>query len=624
MRYIVIGTAGHIDHGKTALVRKITGMETDRLKEEKDRGISIVLGFAYKKISDANILAFVDVPGHKKFIKTMVAGVCGIDYAMLVIAADEGIMPQTEEHLAILQILGIQDGCVVITKCDAVNETKILESKITSFTQGTFLEGKPLFKVSSVTGDGIDSLVAHLQSFSVSVRDDTLGAFRLPADRSFAVKGFGTVVTGTVFNGTICQGSEVYVYPAGKTARIRKMEVHETPMETVSRGMRVALNLSGIEHNDVPRGSVVMNIKREAVREVHALLHLLPSGYGVSHSETIQMSIATEETEARVLLLNDQKEAHPGSSVPVLLKLSRPLIIARNDKFVFMKNNFTSGGGIIVDTHPPRYKKNSEMILNGFHIMAAGDIQNMAGWKLERAHMAGYFAGKLSEFLDVSEPHLIQFLKSAKTFQSFDTDRGMYYIGNDAIAQVKKRCADIVELYHRENPMRAGISVSDLKGKISADMPQSVFDSLLGSMSECVLSGRIVSQKGFSAQFSGPDAQIAGQVVSAVSNNGYAPPTVAEMEKTFSCQRFHLQKILCSLCEQGILVRVNEDVYISAQNFEKLVAAVKDYYKSHSGMEISDFKNIVNVSRKYALPLIEMLDNKNITLRRENIRYLKK
>ncbi|HEX9080186.1 MAG TPA: selenocysteine-specific translation elongation factor, partial [Desulfuromonadaceae bacterium] len=366
MKHLILGTAGHIDHGKTALVKALTGIDTDRLKEEKERGITIELGFAHLELENGIQLGIVDVPGHERFIRSMVAGVGGMDLVVLVIAADEGIMPQTREHLEICQLLGVKKGLVALTKSDLVDNDwlDLVSEEVRDYLNGTFLEGASVIPVSSRTGAGLADLKEALAALAAVVPEkESEGPFRLPVDRVFTITGFGTVVTGTLLSGGIAVGDEVEILPSGRTCRVRGIQTHGSKEERAVAGQRVAINLQGVEHSEVGRGDVVAPAHEfRTTRAVDARLDYLPSAPGeLRHRATLRLHSATYEVPAQVILL-DRDTLKPGETASVQLRLKAPVLLLPGDPFVVRAYSpqATVGGGRVLDPAPPRRRRRSD------------------------------------------------------------------------------------------------------------------------------------------------------------------------------------------------------------------------------------------------------------------------
>ena len=462
MKQVVMGTAGHIDHGKTQLIKTLTGIDTDRLKEEKERGITIDLGFAHLTCEDGTEVGVIDVPGHERFVRNMLAGVGGIDLVMLVIAADEGVMPQTREHLAICQLLRVKEGLVALTKTDLVDEDwlELVSEDTREFLKGTFLEDKPIVPVSAKSGQGIAELRRVLQALVARVPPKQLeGKFRLPVDRVFTIRGFGTVVTGTLFSGTIRVEERIEIYPKGIGAKVRGLQVHNASVPEAVAGQRTAINLQGIDKMELERGNVLGRPGEFAPTFMldAVLQHLADAPRPLRHRARVRLHVGTSEIMGRVILL-DRDDLAPGEEAYVQLRLEEPAIVLPRDRFVIRSYSpvQTIGGGMVIDVQPAKHRRGEAGLADHFQLLADGSPEEIFAHHLKQATHQGL---RLAEFLprvELSEARLRQVattLQRAGRVRAVNTDMG-WYLHADALDTLTRELRRYLETYHRQNPLK--------------------------------------------------------------------------------------------------------------------------------------------------------------------------
>src|SRR5262245_6724443 len=474
MKQVVMGTAGHIDHGKTQLIKALTGVDTDRLKEEKERGITIDLGFAHFTCDDGTEVGVIDVPGHERFVRNMLAGVGGIDLVMLVIAADEGVMPQTREHLAICQLLRIKDGLVALTKVDLVDEdwlALVIEDS-REFLKGTFLESKPIVGVSAKTGQGLDALKAALGTLAARVPPKHVeGKFRLPIDRVFTIRGFGTVVTGTLFSGSIRVEDRVEIYRKGIQAKVRGLQVHNESVAEAVAGQRTAINLQGIEKVELARGDVLGRPGEFAPTFMldAVLQHLPDAPRPLRHRSRLRLHLGTSEIMGRVILL-DRDELAAGEQAYVQFRLEVPAIALPRDRFVIRSYSpvQTIGGGMLLDVHPAKHRRGEAGLASHFQLLAEGGPEKIFAHHLKQATHQGL---RLAEFLprtELSEPRLRQIvaaLQRVGQIRAVNAEIG-WCLHADAFITLTNALRSNLATYHRQNPLKPNISIEELRAKV--------------------------------------------------------------------------------------------------------------------------------------------------------------
>ena len=483
MKQIILGTAGHIDHGKTTLIKALTGINTDRLKEEKLRGITIELGFAHLELPSGQRLGIVDVPGHEKFVKNMVAGATGIDIVALVIAADEGIMPQTREHMEICTLLGIRHGMVVITKTDMVDEEwlALVLEEVSEFTRGTFLEGSPVLPLSAVTGQGLPDFISELDHTCKNIPEKTAtGLFRLPVDRVFSMKGFGTVITGTLVSGKVAVGDRIMLYPSGETSKVRGLQVHNQSLNQAEAGMRTAINFQGLDKAAVNRGDVLAkpdDLKLSYM--VDADLNYLSSNAKPLKNRTrVRFHAGTSEIMGVVVLL-DREEIRPGDNAVVQIRLDTPVSLVKDDRYVLRSYSpiRTIGGGPILNPIPPKHKRNRPDIIEGLQLLKEAEAEEVVRLQIASAGFKGCTFGELSIMTNLPEKKLDRFLQnmtSKKEAILVDKEKRRY-IHQNVFSDLQKILCNQLSEYHEKHPLKPGMPKEELKSKLPPNVGNKLY-----------------------------------------------------------------------------------------------------------------------------------------------------
>jgi selenocysteine-specific elongation factor len=634
MKHFVLGTAGHVDHGKTALIKALTGVDTDRLKEEKERGITIELGFASLNLPSGETLGIVDVPGHEKFIKNMVAGAAGIDVVLLVIAADEGIMPQTKEHLHICSLLGITAGIVALTKIDLVEKEwlELVKSEITEFLRSSFLESAPIVPVSAVKQEGLTDLIKAIDAAVSKINekaDD--GIFRLPVDRVFTMKGFGTVITGTMISDHIKIGEEIEILPEAITARIRGIQVHNQPVEEAWSGQRTAINLQGIEKSTIERGNVLVRPKTVwPSQRLDVFVEFLASNSkNLKNRALVRLHTGTSEIIARIILL-DKDELAPGQKAFAQLVLESADVIVASDRFVLRSYSpvTTIGGGQIIDPLPTKHKRKNEKIIADLNILQNGSLPERISVIMERTGFSGINLRGLIFRLGVNTKKIRETLESlfsgkkAIILDSEDTTVISAYFYN----QLEELIVKNIATYHKESPLQEGISKEQLKETLGRAISTKLFNLALRSLGK---KETIVSDKD-NVRLTGHQVQLAGDLDSLrhdiariYSEAGLTPPSLTEVVSGFKDQKAEAQSIIKLMLKDRDLIKINEEMCFSGEALRKL----RDDYKA---MLIKDgkatpatFKDLTGLSRKYIIPLMEYFDANKLTVRVGDHRILR-
>ncbi|MGA7826389.1 MAG: selenocysteine-specific translation elongation factor [Geobacteraceae bacterium] len=635
MKHLILGTAGHIDHGKTSLVKALTGIDTDRLKEEKARGITIELGFAHLELSDGTRFGIVDVPGHERFVRAMVAGVGGMDLVMLVIAADEGVMPQTREHLEICQLLGVKNGLVALSKCDMVDEDwlQLVVEEVREYLLGSFLEEAPIIPVSSKTAAGLEELKSALAELASSVPEKSVdGPFRLPVDRVFTVAGFGTVVTGTLLSGEIATGDEVEVLPSGRTSRVRSVQTHGKKTERASAGQRVAVNLQGIEHGDMLRGDVIVpRSVYQATRVVDARIDFLSSApRELKHRATLRLHSATYEVPAQVILL-DRDALEPGCSAFAQLRLKSPVLLLPGDHFIVRSYSpqITVGGGVVIDPAPPRRRRRSAQALELLAALAEGEDADKILLLTRESLLSGVTLEKLVTRSGLSskrtEVALSGLLSGGLIVQVVREPR--IFLSKEAFAELKSLLLAGLENYLQENPLKEGIGKEELKARIPKRSDIRFFGPLLAALEKdgkALADRDLVKKPGHKASSAVDQVGLQTRLENALQKGGAEPPGIKELCTFARCGEKEVLEHLNLLTREGRVVKIKADLFYAPEPLrvlrEKLVAFLRDTGE----ITPPQFRELTGLSRKFMIPLLEYFDQEKVTIRVGDKRVLRK
>ena len=623
MRYIILGTAGHIDHGKSSLVKALTGTDPDRLKEEKERGITIDLGFASLDLSDEIKIGIIDVPGHEGLIKNMLAGAGGIDIVMLVIAADEGVMPQTREHLAICNLLNVKKGLVALTKKDLVEKDfiELQISEVKDFVKGTFLEGCPVIPVSSKSGEGIDTLKKELESIAKEVKTKSPdGLFRLPIDRVFTIKGFGTVATGTLVSGKIKQDEAVEIYPKGIKTKIRGIQTHNQKTEEALAGQRTALNLHGVEKEQIERGDVVsIPDYLQPAYMIDTELNLLKDAKRPLKNRTrIRFYTGTAEAMGRVYLM-DRDELKEGESAVVQIRLESPVVCLSGDRFIIRQYSpmITIGGGEALDPYALRHKKReANAIIKGLETFKKGNLEEkvLYFFKKEKSEKA---AKGLEGWLDASAEDL-------KTVAAVIAGKGMIidigqglYIYKGVLEGINEKILSLLRDFHKKNPLKQGIEKEVVKGGIK-NISDTLFNFVINSLQKA---GKVAADKqllrlsGFKVQLASGQEALKEKIISIYLKENTQPPLREELSKELKIDDRQTKDVINLMVKDGELVRINDSMYFHKKVYDDIKAKVSRFLAEKKEMTVSEFRDIINTSRKYAVPLLEHFDSMKFTRR---------
>jgi selenocysteine-specific elongation factor len=614
----VVGTAGHIDHGKTALVRALTGVDTDRLPEEKKRGITIDLGFASWFTDDYQI-GFIDVPGHERFVKNMLAGVGGIDSALLVVAADESIKPQTREHFAICRLLDIKTGVVAITKRDLVEDDIIdlVRLEIEELVSGSFLAGKPIVPVSSVTGAGLDDLRRALIASVAEVedRDATTRVFRLPIDRVFTMKGFGSVITGTTYAGRLNIDTDVEVLPGGKRSRARNIQVHGEARDYASAGERTSVNLPDIDLDQLHRGQqlVTPNTLRTS-QVITARLDLLPDAKPLKEQTRIRFHHLSAELLGSIRFVDQTAELKPGTSAYIQIRLESPVVAVAGDRFVIRRYSpaLTVGGGVIVDAHLPKLSRNTRGEL--LATLSEGTLHQRVELMAKLEGLRGLNIHEVQARTGIRIETLAKELKNVPHLADSGERR---WIHSDVLIDFRRKSMEFLRAYFEENRMALNVPKSEFVQKL---LPRNADGAMINFLLQdlarekiVAIAGDALDIPGRSKTLGGAEGELARMIESRFAEAGLAPPPVSELINERTQKARVIEGVIGFLVKQGTLVRLAEGIYVHRD----ALAAARDRISVRSGdmIDVGHFKEYFGLSRKIAIPLLEWMDREGVTKR---------
>ncbi|HKS76272.1 MAG TPA: selenocysteine-specific translation elongation factor [Terriglobales bacterium] len=629
MKSVIVGTAGHIDHGKTALVKALTGIDADRLEEEKRRGITIDIGFAHLELPSPSgekiRLGFVDVPGHERFVRNMLAGIGGIDLVLLVIAADESIKPQTREHFDICRLLSVRRGITVLTKADLVDSETldVVRMEVEEFGKGSFLEGSPIIPVSALQRTGLDQLKEALVKAAgeISAKDSQALA-RLPIDRVFTMKGFGTVVTGTLVSGTIAKEQELELFPGGKRVRVRGVQVHGSTAEKAIAGQRTALNLAGVTVEEMSRGMTLAPPDTfHSTLRMDVSLSLLPSAKTLKDRARVHLHAYTSETIAEVALYGE-KQLKPGERGFAQLRLSEAALLLPGDRFILRQFSpvVTIGGGVVIENMPPRRISNRENHLDLLKVLAQGDRATSLTARVTAQGARG---------LSVAELVARTGLRRSEIEALLPRTAGLLRIGESLVPRseidnLRKALISVLDAFHKQNPLVAGISKEELRGRFPEVEPavfEQVFQDELRAK-KLELAGELVRLPGRGVVMKDDEAESKKIIEAAFSSAGLKVPALYEVLAGLKVDKARAQKIVTLLLRDKVLIKLSEELVFHHTALEGLRRRLQAEKAKSDKMDVARFKDLTGVSRKYAIPLLEYLDRERVTRRVGDVRVI--
>ena len=632
MKYIILGTAGHIDHGKSTLVKALTGTDPDRLKEEKERGITLDLGFASLDLPGGNRLGIVDVPGHEGLIKNMLAGVGGIDIVMLVIAADEGIMPQTREHLAICDLLQVKKGIIVLTKMDMVEKDwlALVQDEVRDFVKGTFLEKSPIVPVSSKTGENLQALVQELAKLSNDVAPKSSnGILRLPIDRVFTMKGFGTVITGTLLSGTISTEQEVDVLPKGIRTKVRGIQSHNQAVSRSVAGQRTAVNLQGIEKDQLSRGDTIVSTGFFApTKTLDAKLDLLKQApRGLKTGARVRFYNTTQEAIGRITLLGASTLA-PAEEAYVQIRLEHPVIVQHGDRYIlrFYSPMETLGGGMVLNPHARRHKNATmQESLKNLGMLEKGSFEDKLGLLIAGKGLAGMEEPEAIGTMAADKQETtssLAALAQKKTVLRVDS----LYVHASHLATLEQKVLTLIKQYHKDNPLKPGIDKEELKSAIKMRLSVKVLNMTVDGLvkkKQLEAEGSKLKVPGFKAARGAIQDEVKNKIVEAITKGGTQPPVREELPALFGIAERDAKDLLKLLSDEGRTVRINDSLHLDREVVEKVKADLRKFLEEKKEITMAEFRDLAKTSRKFAVPIMEYFDSQKLTQRVGDKRVLR-
>lgn len=626
MDNIILGTAGHIDHGKTSLVKALTGIETDRLKEEKERGITIELGFASLDLPNGRHIGIVDMPGHEKFVKNMVAGSSGIDVVVMVIAADEGVMPQTREHMEICNLMGISHGMIALTKTDLVDEDllELAMDDIHDFILDTFLEDKPIVPVSSATGQGLTEFLTTLEEICTQIPPRKFSSiFRLPVDRVFSMKGFGTVITGTLISGQVSVGQDIMVYPRKITSKVRGLQVHSSSVETAMAGTRTAINFQGLDREAVFRGDVLST--PGALIEsymVDAEFHYLKSNAKPAKARTrVRFHSGTSEILGYMVLL-DRESLLPGDTAPVQFRLESPVCCIKDDRYVIRSYSpvKTIGGGTILNPASQKHKLKDKAVVQGLEHLALEDNEKTIAVFLSLKGFSGLTLNDLRVMTNIPDKKLAATLQKMLARQEIiltDKEKQVYIAGS-VFDGFREKALEKLTAYHEANPLKEGMPSQELKSKFQYVDDNRFFNILFTRLEKekvIVQDKNLLRLADFTVALQVDQHEIKEKILKIYASSGLTPPFFRTICQDLDLDQKTAKDVLHMLIDEKAVVKTKDDLYFGASAIAALEAKLIEHLKANETITTPEFKDMTGISRKFVIPLIEYFDSIHLTIR---------
>ncbi len=625
MKNIIVGTAGHIDHGKTTLIKALTGRNTDRWEEEQRRGITIDLGFTYFDLKNGDRVGIIDVPGHEKFINNMVAGVVGMDLVLLVVAADEGIMPQTREHMDILGLLGIKKSILVINKCDLVDEEwlELVEEEIQEELEGTFLEGAPVVKVSAATGQGLDELTDTIQQLMSDevVAKDTQTIPRLPIDRAFTLSGFGTIITGTLISGTITREDVLEMYPIGKECKIRNIQVHGQNQDKCYAGQRVAINLSNVKKKEIRRGCVLApknSMKNTDLLDVK-LKVLEDSMRILTNHERLHLYTGTSEILCRAVLL-DKEQIGPGEEGLVQLRLEEEIAVKRGDRFVvrFYSPMETIGGGIVLEPNPVRKKRFDAQAIEELKKKESGSLGDVMELQIKEHGDTMITLAELAKVMAHSVDELKEYLEELEesgTIFVFQMKKDTYLWHRDSEFAVRQKIEETLQKYHSEHPYRYGMKKAEIHNTFLKKIKPNIFDAYIERMTGENVYGRreeYLSLPGYEVPKDAMYLQTEKLIEDTFEKAGYDFVRFSEIDFG-KIPRQTAEDVVLMMIDEGKILRINEEMFTMKHLMDEAKEKIQNHLKEENLITIAQVRDMFSTSRKSAKPILEYMDSIKVT-----------
>ena len=635
MDNIILGTAGHIDHGKTSLVKALTGIETDRLKEEKERGITIELGFASLDLPNGQHIGIVDMPGHEKFVKNMVAGSSGIDVVTMVIAADEGVMPQTREHMEICNLMGIRDGVIALTKTDLVDEDllELALDDINDFVQDTFLEDKPIIPLSSATGEGLDDFTRTLEEICTNLPERKFSSiFRLPVDRVFSMKGFGTVITGTLISGQVNVGDDIVVYPKKISSKVRGIQVHSSAVENAGAGTRTAINFQGLDKESVFRGDVLSSPATliESYMVDANFTYISSNAKPAKARTRIRFHSGTSEILGYMVLL-DREELMPGETAPVQFRLESPVCCIKDDRYVIRSYSpvKTIGGGTILNPASQKHKLHDQAVVQGLNDLITGDNEKTIAFFLSLRGYTGLSLTDLRVMANISDKKLMATLQKMLARQEIiqtDKDKQIYVHGK-VFDGFKEKSLEKLAAYHEANPLKEGMPSQELKSKFQYVEDARFFNILFNRLEKekaIVQDKSLIKLAGFEVALQVDQHEVKEKMMAIYQSSGLTPPFFRTICQDLGLDQKTAKDVLQMLIDGKAVVKTKDDLFFDARAIAELESRLIEFLKANEKITTPEFKDMTKISRKFVIPLIEYFDSIHLTIRVGDHRQLRK
>jgi selenocysteine-specific elongation factor len=629
----IIGTAGHIDHGKTSLIKALTGQDTDRLKEEKERGISIDLGFAHLDLPDGTSAGVVDVPGHERFIKNMLAGAHGIDLVLFTVAADDGVMPQTEEHFDIVHLLGVKMAIFVITKSDLVPPAKIhdVEEEIKILTVGTALEDAPIVAVSTVTGAGIPQLQALIsETLKSGTKSAPTGYFRLPVDRVFVLQGHGVVVTGTALSGTVRTGEHVRCLPGDQIFRVRSLQVHGQAVENAGWGQRVAVNLTGVDRAAITRGDVICAEKLTLTsNRFDARLEVRPgAAKGIKNHQRVRVHIGAAERLGKIILLGSKNKVEPKETTFCQITTTEPLLVLRGDHFIVRDETArrTLGGGVIVHPWAKPHKRREGDLADRLERLRTDDKAQLTETFLNESEAFALPIAPVYQFLNIQEDEVLERIGQMKNLRAFNAEGETVYTTEYKWQRLKDDVLRALKDFHASRPLVTGMDMEELRGKLMFQLSSKLFRVIVdGLISEKSIAkeDNLLRLAQHRVQLGGQEKSLMERIKQILNAQPMSPPDLKEMEKQLAVNRAKLTEVVRLMEREGSIVRVATELYFPSASVEKVKTVLRKSLAEKGEISAAAFRDLLGSSRKYTIALLEYFDREGVTLRIGDVRRLK-
>jgi len=628
----IIGTAGHIDHGKTSLIKALTGQDTDRLKEEKERGISIDLGFAHLDLPDGTQAGVVDVPGHERFIRNMLAGAHGIDLVLFTVAADDGVMPQTEEHLDILHLLGVKLAIFLITKSDLVSDARIreVEEEIQILTVGTSLENSPIISFSAVTGQGLEELRSQIARMLQSCKKPSpKGYFRLPVDRVFVLQGHGLIVTGTALSGEVKTGERVRCLPGKQLFRVRSLQVHNQAVDIAMWGQRIALNLTGQE-SSIERGHVICHEKITLTTDrFDTFLEVRPTATkGIKNHQRVRVHLGTAERLAKLIVLGPKQKIEAKESAYCQITLSEPLLALRGDHFIIRDETArrTLGGGIVIHPWAKKHKKAEPGLQERLASLDGEELSRLVEGFLSESDEFALPIAPIHQFLNLREAEARERLEQLQAIRSFSAEGEKLYTTANKWLYLKEKIAKALRDFHGSHPLAPGMDMEELRDKLPYSISPRLFRIVVEKIEAekiAVREGNLLRLPEHKVHLRQEEKNLVERIKALLGSNPLAPPDLKQIENETGIDRAKLHEVIRVMERDRAVVRVSTDLYFLGVSVDKVKGALYKYLSEKGEITPATFRDLLGSSRKYTIPLLEYFDREGITVRIGDARRLK-